>query len=110
MWNGKMNLTLQNGAHCTFKMWHHFTSDDGSAEWKPETNAHNEYLLAWRLESISISLILSEQIGDANQHIVIMGNHIYVSQKGFQSENTRVQIINSLKDSTYNRDDVWQLF
>lgn len=110
MWSGRMEMTLTTGANCTFMMWHNFMSDDGSSEWKPQVNSLDEYKFAWCMDSVSRSLHDPKSFVPANWYTVYVGDHVYVSLDEFKNDTARQAMAIQIRNNTYDKDRIWQLF
>ena len=110
MWSGNMEVTLTTGAKCTFMMWHNFTTDDGSVEWKPQVNSPDEYKFAWRMESVCQSLQNPNSLVPVNWYTVHVEDHVYVSLDELKDDTVRQAMATQIRNNTHNKDRIWQLF
>ena len=76
MWEGHMDVILNDGRKFSFKMWNHFIEDDGSDGWYP---SEKELIDAWRVSFITIG----DEMYNATWHTIYANGNIYGSKKGF---------------------------
>lgn len=109
MWQGEMKVATTNNLQFVFFFWHHCNNDTGG-NWYP---SQKELDSMWCLKFVPSERSPDAKLVDACWHCIYVGDHIYVSKKGFfafDQNNRKDQIITSIQDDTWYEDpDVWLL-
>lgn len=106
MWEGEMEVTLNEGAKVTFHFWHHCHDDDGSDHWFP---SDKELANMWRAKFVPVGPEANSKSVDACWHSFYVGDHIYVSKIGtFHGKRTEEEILAKIRDGSWKEDsDLW---
>lgn len=98
MWGGEIEVITKDDLRFIFHFWDSYPSQ-------------KKLDLMWRDKFIPQDRFLDAKLVDTEWHRLYVGDHIYVSKKGFfEKDERRDEIISSIKGGTWeNDDDLWLL-
>lgn len=107
MWQSEIKVTTKDDLHFEFFFWHHCHNDTGG-NWYPSQEMLDSM---WRDKWIPQERLPTAKLVDATWYRLYVGDHIYVSKKGFfTSDKRRDAIEESIIYGTWNQDeDLWLL-
>lgn len=107
MWEGKLEVKLQNHTQIIFSLWNHYDNDSGD-NWYP---SENEIASHWRPSFVPIEYSPGSKLVDADWHLLYVDCHVYVSKIGFFPEpNYKSHLIDIIKNNKWmDNPDIWRL-
>lgn len=107
MWEGKMEVILQDDLRFVFFFWHHCYNDTGGS-WYPSQLELDSF---WGLKFVPATRIPMSELVDAYWHCIYFGTQVYITTTGFfLNDQYKDEIVRSIEIGTwYTNSDLWLL-